>query len=210
MTRPLILKSAVHPYHVSARTQSGDFFPISLDEVWAIMLDELQCARKIHNLCIHAFVLMGNHFHLLCHTPNENLDQIMHQFMRNTSLRIRRQSKSSFPLWAGRYRWSLIESQNHYYQVYKYIYRNPIRAKMVSKVEHYPFSTLKVSSFPIHSYIAMSFAGEEGERLWLNEPFDKEAEGLIKLGLKKQYFDVNKRKLKIFNRLTVPNIPPHE
>lgn len=210
MTRPLILKSAIHPYHVTARTLGSEFFPMSLDIIWLIMLDELYVAYKTHQLCVHAFVLMGNHFHLLCHTPKENLDQIMHQLMRNTSQRIRRQSQTSSPLWGGRYRWSLIESQNHYHQVYKYIFRNPIRAKMVTKVEHYPFSTLNETPLPIHSYIPLSFAGEEGERLWLNEPFDKEAEGLIKLGLRKQYFDVNKRKLKIFNRLKVPNIPPHE
>ena len=210
MSRPFFIKSEIHPYHVTARCLGKDFFPIPLDEVWRIMLDELYQTHKCYGLCIHAFVLMGNHFHLLCHTPHGNLDQIMQQFMRNTSVRIRRKANTIIPLWGSRYKWSLIQSQAYYYQVYKYIYQNPIRAQIVSKVEDYTFSSLHEVPFPIHSFVPLSFAGKEGERIWLNESFDSESQELIKLGLKKHLFDVNKRKIKVFNRLKVPNIQPPE
>jgi putative transposase len=108
-------------------------------------------------------------------------------------------------LWGGRYRWSVIESQTHYYQVYRYIYQNPIRAKLVNKVEDYQFSTLRKDlPFPLHSNVPMSFCGEEGELLWLNEKYQDEDLDLIKLGLRKTYFDLEKRKLKAFNKLSVP------
>lgn len=201
MTRPYFIQSKVHPYHVTARTLDKTFFPLPLAEVWGIFLMELGRLNQEHQLCIHAFVLMGNHFHLLCHTPQGNLDQIMRKFMRTTSVRIRRRARSSRPLWDGRYRWSLIESRSHYLQVYRYIYQNPLRARIVSKVQEYPYTTLKSVPFPIHSCISMSFGGHEGEFIWLNETIEKDAELLIKLGLRKQYFSINKRKQKIFNKL---------
>ena len=210
MPRPYIIRSEIHPYHVTNRCNNKEFFPLPLSEVWNIMLAELHRMHKEHKLAVHAFVLMGNHFHLLCHTPEGNLDQIMQKFMRATSVIISRRAKSLNHLWGGRYKWSMIESQTHYFQVYRYIYQNPIRAMLVNKVQDYPYSTLKNVPFPIHSFIPMSFGGHEGEILWLNEKYEKEDEDLIKLGLRKHQFDVNKRKLKSFNKLSLPSTEPHE
>ena len=90
-------------------------------------------------------------------------------------------------------------------QVYRYIYQNPIRAHLVSKVQDYPFTTLVPNlPFPLHSCVPMSFAGHEGEILWLNEKYEEEDLELIKSGLRKAQFDLNKRKLKAFNKLSVP------
>lgn len=204
MPRPLLIRSEIHPYHVTSRSNNKDFFPIPLRDVWEIMLSQLKIEVKENALAIHAFVLMGNHFHLLCHTPRGNLDHIMQRFLRQTSVKISARSKNINHLWGGRYKWSLIESQTHYFQVYRYIYQNPIRAGICKKVEEYPFTTLKTQEIPVHSFISMSFGGEEGEILWLNEVFKKEDEELIKVGLKKHQFDVSKRKLNAFNKLTAP------
>lgn len=205
MSRQVLIKSQTHPYHVTARCLHKDFFPIPLLQVWFIMMRQLKRCQLEHNLAIHAFVLMGNHFHLLCHTPDENLDTCMHLFMRNVAVEVNRKANLKQPLWENRYRWSLIDSQRHYYQVYRYIYQNPLRAKLVSKVEDYDFSTLRQDiPFAIHSSVTMSFAGEEGELIWLNEMYEEEDLKLIKSGLRKYQFDLDKRKLKAFNKLSVP------
>lgn len=205
MPRPLLIRSDHHPYHITCRCNNKEFFPLPLEEVWQIMVKELHYVHKEFSLAIHAFVLMGNHLHLLCHTPKANLDQIMHYFMRRTSFVIMRRAQSINHLWGGRYKWSLIDSQTHYYQVYRYIYQNPIRAGLVDKVENYSFSTLRTPvPFPLHSFVPMAFGGEEGELIWLNERFDKEDQELIKLGLRKSQFDINRRKLKAFLRLSPP------
>jgi putative transposase len=92
----------------------------------------------------------------------------------------------------------------YYYQVYRYIFQNPVRAKIVSRVEDYPFSTLKENvPFPIHSFIPMSFGGLAGEICWLNTEFDEEDRKLIRLGLRKNQFDINKRKLKAFQERVI-------
>jgi putative transposase len=210
MPRAVLIRSETHPYHVTSRSNNKEFFPIPLDQVWKIMMEQLLYMHKNFGLAVHSFVLMGNHFHLLCHTPNGNLDQIMQVFLRATSIKINLQAKSINHLWGGRYKWSLIESKAHYYQVYRYIFQNPVRAGICKRVEEYPYSTLKEAIFPIHSSISMSFGGSEGELIWLNEHFDKEDEELIKLGLRKYQFDVSQRNLKAFNRLSLPKKPPVE
>lgn len=204
MPRPLLIRSETHPYHVSSRCNNKDFFPIPLAEVWPILIKELTDATKKFDLAIHAFVLMGNHFHLLCHTPKGNLDEAMRSILRNASLVINSQSGRRNHMWGGHYKWSLIESQTHYYQVYRYIFQNPLRIGLCKRVEDYPYSSLKVVPFPLHSFIPMTFGGNEGELQWLNERYDKEDEETIKLGLRKSNFDVSQRKLKAFNKLSVP------
>lgn len=171
-----------------------------LPEVWKIMTQTLMETHREHYLAIHAFVLMGNHFHLLCHTPHSNIDEAMHFFMRSTAVALRIR-------WETRYRWSLISSQSHYYQVYRYIMQNPVRAKIVNRVEDYQFSTLKTTvPFPLHSSIPMSFGGHEGEIHWLNEKLEQEDETLIKLGLRRYQFDVSQKKLKAFSKLSLPPV----
>ena len=204
MPRPLLIRSDGHPYHVTGRCNNKEFFPLPMDEVWSIMNDELEYAAQKYLLCVHAFVLMGNHFHLLCHTPRQNLDEIMHSLMRRTSQKIKMKAGEINHLWGGPYNWSLIRSQGHYYQVYRYIYQNPLRAKIVSKVENYPYSTLREVRFPIHSFIPMAFAGRTGELLWLNEFFKNEESEMIKKGLRKGEFDINMKKNNMFLKLSKP------
>jgi putative transposase len=196
MPRPNLIRSEHHPYHITARCNNQEFFPLPLSEVWQIMLRELKNIHDQHKIAIHAFVLMGNHFHLLCHTPQGNLDQAMHVFMRSTSMSITRKAGGINHLWGGRYKWSLIDSQTHYYHVYRYIFQNPLRAGLVGKVQDYPFSSLNLDMpFPLHSHIPLGFAGKEGENLWLNDRYESEEEAIIRTGLKKGQFDVNRRKV---------------
>jgi len=43
----------------------------------------LESAANRTNVEIHAYCLMGNHFHLLVRTPDANLDQMMHLLALN-------------------------------------------------------------------------------------------------------------------------------
>jgi putative transposase len=154
------------PIHVTARNKDKDFFSLPLDDVWKIMLEELLSMSRSYRLAVHAFILMGNHFHLLCHTPLENIDQIMNVFLSRTSQKIPKHS------WDASYKLCLIESHSHYFQVYRYIFQNPLRAKICENVQDYPYSTLKTVPLPLHSFIPLSFGGVEGEILWLNEHYE--------------------------------------
>ncbi len=203
MSKPVIIRCETHPFHVASRTDDLKFFPLPMEEVWEIMVNQLLILNRSHQLSIHAFVLMGNHFHLLCLTPKGNLDEIMQRFLYATSRRLKIK-------WEPRYKWSLIDSQTHYFQVYRYILQNPVRAGICKRVEDYQFTTLKDQRIPIHSPVAMSFAGVEGEIRWLNEKYESDDEKLIQLGLRRSQFEVTQRKLKAFNKLSVPRKDSHD
>jgi putative transposase len=205
MPRPILVRTDLHPYHITSRCQNQEFFPIPLDVVWSIMMEKLELACKENKLAIHAFVLMGNHFHLLCQTPCKNIDEIMHSFLRSTSMSILNRSKLQGHLWAGRYKWSLIDNQSYYYQVYRYIYQNPIRAGIVERVEQYKYSTIHDEPrFPLHSFMGISLGGRRGELEWLNEQIKPEHREQIKKGLKKYHFGITQRKSKDILALEIP------
>ncbi len=165
------MNSNQKPYHVMSRCHNKEFFPRPLKHVWPIITEELYRVHKEHKLAIHGFILMGNHFHLLCHTPLGNLEKTMEIFLRRTSCAISLEENN---LWGGRYCWSLIQSRRYYMEAYRYIFQNPVRAGLVEKVEAYKFSTLTSEvHFPLHSSLPMAFGGNKGELLWLNQ---KEAE----------------------------------
>lgn len=201
MTRPELIKSSLHPYHVMSRCKDQAPFTLPMQEVWLIMSDLLRRCHQEKTLRIHAFVLMGNHFHLLCQTPLQNIDEVMKFFLQSSSMRL-----GESHCWS-RYKWSLISSPAYYYQVYRYIYQNPIRAGIVQEVENWPYSSLQQVPFPLCTHIPMSFGGEEGERLWLNQRYTPEDQRLIRLGLRKFQFDVNQRSLRDFRKLTGPEGP---
>lgn len=169
------------------------------------MTQELARVQQNFGIQTHAFVMMGNHFHLLCHTPKANLDLAMHSFQRNVAVRMLTLSERQNHLWGGRYRWSLIMNQGYYYQAYRYIFQNPVRAGIVNRVEDYPFSTLRAQvSFALHDNLGIRMGGETALLEWLNQRLDSEDQRLIQLGLRKNQFDVNKKKLKLFERLERP------
>lgn len=199
MTRPELIKSHQYPYHVMSKCQDLKIFPLSLNEVWEIMTKLLDRCHREKGLRVHAFVLMGNHFHLLCQTPRMNIDEVMRFFLKSSSTRLGEEHS-----WT-RYKWSLISAPAHYYQVYRYIYQNPVRAGLVSHVEDWAYSSLQSVPFPLCTFVPMSFCGEEGERHWLNQHYSPEDQRLIRLGLRKFQFDISQKSLKEFRRLCILN-----
>ncbi len=169
------------------------------------MSDECYLASILFRIKVHAFVLMPNHFHLLVTTPEQDLGKVMNTFMSDVTRTINRLSGRSGRIFGGPYHWSLIHSSLYYAHALKYVYRNPIKAKIVNKVEEYPWSTLYgvlgKSHCPIpiwfpRSGLGISFVPDEMNSLleWLNRPFLSETELLIQKGLKKKYFGLLKNR----------------
>jgi len=142
MPRKNLIRSAEHYYHVTCRANNKEWFSLPLSKVWNFACESIFIAQKKHFVVISQFVLMNNHYHLLIKTPNQNLDHFMYEFNKNFSLKIRFATGRINRIFGGRYKWSIINNGNYLFTVYKYIYQNPIRANIVSKSEHYIFSTL--------------------------------------------------------------------
>ena len=142
MARRKHIPSIEHPYHVTNRGPNRRHFTTSLDETWKIMSDQLYDTTMRYNVKVHAFVLMPNHYHLLISTPEANLSRALNYFTSSTSREINRISGTINQNFGARNYQCLVNSYHYYMNAYKYLYRNPVEAKLCQQVEDYQFSTL--------------------------------------------------------------------
>lgn len=187
MPRKPLIRSSIFPYHVTARGNNREAFPCGDEVAWRIFIEELLVIQQKFGTKIHAFVMMPNHFHLLTTTPESDLGVIMHRFMSSVTRSINSKTGRCGRIFGSRYHWSLVGDALYYDCVLKYIYRNPVRAKFVSKVEEYRFSSIDGISESGNCVVPAN--GNTREFLeWLNTPFQSEDEGAIKSGLRKRSF----------------------
>jgi putative transposase len=81
---------------------------------------------------LHAYVLMGNHFHLAVETPEGNLTVGMQWLQSTYANRFNRLRKSSGHLFQGRFKALVIEKGESLGRLCHYIHLNPARAKIVN------------------------------------------------------------------------------
>ena len=98
--------------------------------------------RIKYNFLIHSFVLMRNHYHILLETLQGNLSKGMKKLNRDFANLINIDLNRKGSVFRDRYKAIIIEKENYYFTVLKYIYINPIRNKIVQLAEEYPGSSL--------------------------------------------------------------------
>lgn len=91
---------------------------------------------------IHAFVLMTNHVHLLVTPRERGAAAAMLQDLGRRYVRIINAIHGrSGTLWEGRFKSSLIDSENYLMTCHRYIEMNPVRAGLAARPEAYPWSS---------------------------------------------------------------------
>ena len=94
-------------------------------------------------LVIHAYVLLSNHVHLLVSSGelgsiSSGLRWLGQCYVQAFNRRHRR----SGPLWEGRFKSCLVDSDTYLLAVYRYIELNPVRAAMVDAPNRYRWSSV--------------------------------------------------------------------
>ena len=107
-----------------------------------VFLKYLREAMAGNDFQVHAFVLMGNHVHLLAtsHTAGD-VSKVMHHLGMQYARYFNRHVDRTGPLFQGRYWASLVDSQAYFFQAMRYIELNPVRAGMVDGPERFPWSS---------------------------------------------------------------------
>ncbi|MFH1996864.1 MAG: transposase [Candidatus Omnitrophota bacterium] len=91
---------------------------------------------------VYHWVLMSNHYHLLAEIAvPERLSSIMAGIARSYSHYYHRKYKTSGFLWQGRFKCQPVQKELYFYACGRYIERNPVKAKMVTYAEDYPYSS---------------------------------------------------------------------
>ncbi len=140
MARPLRIEFEGALYHVMSR--GNERRAIVRDDVDREQrLDWLRRTVESYGWNLHAFCLMTNHDHLFLDTPHANLAAGMQFLNGSYTSGFNRRHRRHGHLFQGRYKAQLIESEGHYLDISRYIHLNPLRAKMVERLEHYRWSS---------------------------------------------------------------------
>ena len=104
--------------------------------------EELMCFyAQSYGIIIHNYCLMKNHYHLLIEIQQENLSKFMRQLNMNYAIYFNKKYKRSGHLWQGRFKSWFVTDEAYLYTLMLYIEQNPLKAKIVKRLEEYPYSS---------------------------------------------------------------------
>jgi len=148
MARKVRVEFAGAIYHVINRGDRQE--AISRDEQ-----DRLRFLATLAEAClktgwqVHAYCLMGNHFHLVVETPQPNLVAGMKWFLGTYTSRFNRRHRVFGHLFSGRYKALVVDGEGDYLRtVCEYVHLNPVRAKLVAAEA--ALRSYRWSSFPAY------------------------------------------------------------
>ncbi|MEW6606728.1 MAG: transposase, partial [bacterium] len=142
-------------YHVMSRgVAQQEIFRIEDD--YHRFLDYLEKSVDKYGLEIFAFVLMSNHYHLLVRTKEANLSKAIQWLQTAYSVYYNRRHDRRGHLFQGRYKGILVGEESYWQGLSFYIHLNPIRARMVEKLERYRWSSYNdyIRMKKIHKWVS--------------------------------------------------------
>jgi putative transposase len=108
----------------------------------------LEAAADRHQVKVHCYSLMTNHYHLVA-TPAaaaampRAMQQLGHRYVKYFNRKYQR----SGTLWGGRYRAILIADERYWLTCLRYVELNPVRAQLVNAPELYRWSSYRTHAF---------------------------------------------------------------
>ncbi|MGC8724939.1 MAG: transposase [Acidobacteriota bacterium] len=128
MSRPLRVEYPGAVYHVTSRGNGRQ--PIFLDDGdRGRFLEILARAVRLRGWLVHAYCLMGNHYHLLLETPQGNLSLGMRGLNGEYTQAFNRRHRRCGHVFRGRFNAVLLEKQSHLLELCRYVVLNPVRAR---------------------------------------------------------------------------------
>jgi putative transposase len=145
MARPLRIEYPEAVYHVTSRgnARSKIFSDDQDREIFLSILGSV--VKRYHWLC-HAYCLMDNHFHLMIETPEANLSIGMRQLNGLYTQRYNRRHHKPGHLFQGRYKAILVQKENYFLELCRYVVLNPVRAGVAEKPEVWRWSSYRTTA----------------------------------------------------------------
>ena len=151
MARPLRIEFPGALYHVTSRgNERRPIFRSDRDR--RAFLGFLAIAIRRFGWSVMAWVLIGNHFHLVIQTPEPNLSRGMQWLNGSYAGWFNHRHERSGHLFQGRFKALLIEKESYFTEVLRYVVLNPVRAGIVQRPEAYRWSSYRATAGLDSSY----------------------------------------------------------
>src|SRR5262249_13420791 len=113
--------------------ESGDYLAF---------LDSLRKTKERYPFRLFAYCLMTNHYHLVLQPePGQSISRILLSLTVAHTWHYHRRCRTSGHVWQGRFKSPVIQDDGHLLTVLRYVESNPLRARMVSDLAAYPWSS---------------------------------------------------------------------
>lgn len=134
-------------YHVRVQCNNKAFRFHSNDdfERYVFLLDE--CRQRLGFL-LHHYVIMSTHVHLILSTPGPTLlNKVMHAINQKYAYDYHKRHKRHGHFWINKYGCSIIDTDTYALTCMRYFDRNPMRAKIATSPEDWPWSSYSYYAF---------------------------------------------------------------
>lgn len=101
-----------------------------------------QRLRRRYGIELVAYCLMPNHYHLFLRTETGALTRYMQEVNGQYGRYFNERHRRVGPLFQGRYKAWLVDTDAYALALWAYIHRNPVEARLVRRAEDYPWSSL--------------------------------------------------------------------
>ena len=140
MPRRARIKEPTAIYHIMSHSITEfDLFPDDSDKEY--FLDLLQKYKEKHNCKVYGYCLMTNHYHLLIETTQPNLSLAMQWLNVSYAAYYNKKRRRSGHLFQGRFKSVLVEADEYFKPLSRYIHLNPVQAGMVNSPDEFPWSS---------------------------------------------------------------------
>lgn len=145
MPRPRRINPAGGIHHITNhRSGDGDLFVTDRDRL--LFLTLIEKAREATGVRIHAYCLMGNHYHIVVECPDGQLHRFVHYLQGNYARAFCYRHGHEGAVFRRRYHNVLVTSDAQFQMVLRYVHRNPL--ELGFDIRHYPWS-----DYPAHAGI---------------------------------------------------------
>lgn len=124
-------------YHSSPGYASELWSELSHQQRWGLWKNVFLKMEQNSKFTLHAFVMLGTHVHILFSTSLMEENFVMQSLHQELKQLLQSEEALEQPLLSEK-----IDSYQQLLNTYRYIYRNPVEAGVVEKVEDYPYSSL--------------------------------------------------------------------
>lgn len=145
MARPLRIHIPGALYHVMSRGNARQKIFFDADDV-SEFFDRLSRALGRFDVQCFAYCLMPNHFHLLLEPSLLPLSRMMQQLNSSYSQLFNRRHDRVGHVLQGRFKSPVIDRDEYFRRVLRYIVLNPVRAEMVRHPAEWPLSSYRATA----------------------------------------------------------------